>query len=147
MLKSFSVFYLVGGSLIFACQPTAEAEVEKYNFSQEGNASYYANVLSGEPTASGEAYHPDSLTAAHRHLPLGTEILVINPQTQQQILLRVNDRGPYHKERMLDVSRRAADSLGFLEEGVEKVIIRASLDSQLADSLTQLLTNGQSTVD
>lgn len=126
--------------LLCACQPGVE---EAYNFREEGVASYYANVLAGEATASGEAYHPDSLTAAHRHLPLGTEVLVINPQNQRQILLRINDRGPFHQERVLDVSRRAADSLSFLEEGVAQVILQAALSPQLADSLTQLLAKDQ----
>lgn len=129
------IFFLVGCSVLQACQQGSE----EYNFEQKGAASYYASVLSGEITANGDTYHPDSLTAAHRHLPLGTEILVINPQNQKQIRLRVNDRGPYHQERILDVSRRAADSLGFLKEGVARLIIKASLPPQLADSLNQLL--------
>ncbi|WPP52946.1 septal ring lytic transglycosylase RlpA family protein [Catalinimonas niigatensis] len=135
MLKLIHVSFLLGYAIIQACQPF----VEKYNFSQEGKASYYANVLNGKPTASGEAYHPDSLTAAHRYLPLGTVILVVNPRNQRQIRLRVNDRGPYHRSRVLDVSRSAADSLGFLDDGVAHVHIKALLSPQLADSLSQQL--------
>jgi rare lipoprotein A len=137
-------FSFMTGLFLCACQHGAK---EAYNYREEGVVSYYANVLAGEATASGETYHPDSLTAAHRHLPLGTEILVINPQNQRQIRLRVNDRGPFHEERILDVSRRAADSLGFLEEGVAQVILQAALSPQLADSLTHLLRQNQQTDD
>ncbi|WKN29600.1 septal ring lytic transglycosylase RlpA family protein [Porifericola rhodea] len=122
--------------ILQACQ-TGEA----FNFEQQGQASYYANALAGQTTANGETYHPDSLTAAHRHLPLGTEILVINPENQIQIRLKVNDRGPYHGRRILDVSRRAADSLGLIQDGVAEVIIKASLPQEIADSLNQELNS------
>ncbi len=140
MLKPLRVFQIFLVFIILACQSGIKPEEVRYNFEQKGKASYYANSLAGRPTASGETYHPDSLTAAHRHLPFGTEILVINPKNQRQLRLRVNDRGPFHKKRILDISRRAADSLGIVQHGVGEVIIKTSLNPQLADSLQQLLT-------
>lgn len=106
-----------------------------YNFTQTGRASYYANSLHGRPTASGALYHRDSLTAAHRHLPFGTELRVINPANGHQITVVVNDRGPYHPRRIVDLSRSAADSLGLLQQGVGKVVIKAQLPPAIADQL------------
>ena len=106
-----------------------------YNFVQEGTASYYANSLQGQPTASGALYHPDSLTAAHRSLPLGTEAVVINPTTQRQVRVTINDRGPFHSRRIIDLSHRAADSLGILRSGVGDVIIKAQLPPEVAAQL------------
>ena len=123
--------------LLLACQ--TEDSAPNYNFVQEGKASYYANSLAGQKTASGAIYHPDSLTAAHKHLPLGTQILVINTANDRQISLKVNDRGPYHQERILDVSEKAADSLSFKEEGIVEVIIKADLPDPIADSLNLML--------
>jgi rare lipoprotein A len=120
--------------ILTACQSAPD-----YNFVQQGKASYYADFFEGRTTASGDIYYPDSLTAAHRHLPLGTEILVINQQNQKQIRVKVNDRGPYYGKRILDLSRKAADSLDFRHEGLTQVTIKASLSPSTADSITSLL--------
>ncbi len=117
-------------AVFLACQ--AEPD---YNFAQQGNASYYANLLKGHPTASGTLYHPDSLTAAHRYLPLGTQIMVINLKNNRQIKVTVNDRGPFHSRRILDLSRSAADSLGFRQAGVAEIIIKAVLSEKVLEEL------------
>ncbi len=121
--------------LLTACRSSPADST--YNFTQTGQASYYANTLHGRPTASGALYHRDSLTAAHRHLPFGTQLLVINPANGHQITVVVNDRGPYHARRIVDLSRSAADWLGILQQGVGKVVIKAQLPPEIADQLHQ----------
>lgn len=94
-----------------------------YNFQEEGIASYYANLFIGLQTANGELFSQDSLTAAHKTLPFGSMVLVKNIHNEKEIIVRINDRGPFRKNRVIDLTRRAADSLGFLEHGLQKVII------------------------
>ena len=110
-----------------------------YNFTQKGKASYYARYFQGKRTASGEPFHTDSLTAAHRHLPLGTEVMITNLANGQSVTVRINDRGPFVKGRIIDVSPSAADSLGFRKQGVANIEIQALLPPELADSLNKLL--------
>jgi rare lipoprotein A len=88
---------------------------------QDGNASYYSDMLKNRPTASGERYHPEKLTAAHRHLPFGTLVRVTRPKTGQSVVVRINDRGPYAKGRIIDLSRKAAKALGLIRAGVGRV--------------------------
>ncbi len=88
-----------------------------------GRASYYAESLAGNLTASGEPYEPDSLVAAHRDLPFGTRIRVTNLRNGRSVQLRVIDRGPFVDGRVLDVSRRAAELLGFVKRGLTRVRI------------------------
>ncbi|HMB68812.1 MAG TPA: septal ring lytic transglycosylase RlpA family protein [bacterium] len=90
---------------------------------QKGQASFYHDNLHGHLTASGEPYDRDELTAAHRSLPFGTRIRVTNVQNGKWVLLTVNDRGPFVKGRVVDVSRRAAHELGFVRNGVVDVTI------------------------
>ncbi len=124
--------------LIMACSLQA-VEEPAFNFTQSGKASYYANSLAGRPTASGILYHPDSLTAAHRHLPFGTVVQVINPATQQEITVTINDRGPYHPHRIIDLSRAAAKQIGIIQAGVAPVTVKAILPTTVADSLQQVV--------
>jgi rare lipoprotein A len=88
---------------------------------QRGNASYYSRHLSGRRTASGERYDPMALTAAHRTLPLGTQVRVVNPANDKSVVVTVNDRGPVPKNRVIDVSGAAAEELGMKKAGVTKV--------------------------
>lgn len=90
-------------------------------WSQEGVASWYGPGFHGRPTASGETYDMWAMTAAHPSLPLGTEIRVTVLATGRNTLLRVNDRGPFTKGRVVDVSRAAARRLGFLARGTARV--------------------------
>lgn len=90
---------------------------------EEGTASYYADSLAGNPTASGEPYDRNDLTAAHRTLPFGTLVKVTNLENQKSTVLRINDRGPHVKSRVIDVSGAAAEQLGLLDSGTAKVRI------------------------
>lgn len=82
-----------------------------------GTASYYGEELAGRPTASGERFDPDRLTAAHRTLPLGSRLRVTNPRNGRSVVVRVNDRGPFAKGRVIDLSKGAARQIGLLQQG------------------------------
>ena len=84
-------------------------------------ASWYGGKFHGRKTASGEKFNKNKLTAAHRNLPFGTKIKVTNLSNGKKVVLRINDRGPFIKSRVLDVSRKAAKELGFLNQGKTKV--------------------------
>jgi rare lipoprotein A len=87
-----------------------------------GEAAYYSDALAGRPTASGEPYAPEKLTAAHRTLPLGSLILVTRVDDGKSVQVRVNDRGPYGKKgRIVDLSRAAAERLGMQKSGIAQV--------------------------
>jgi rare lipoprotein A len=91
---------------------------------QTGVASYYAPELAGERTASGEPHDPAALTAASHSLPLGASAKVTNTQNGRSVTVEVNDRRPYAKRRILDVSPKAAEHLGFKDKGVAKVAVQ-----------------------
>jgi rare lipoprotein A len=90
----------------------------------EGIASWYGPGFHGEATANGEIYNQYGLTAAHPMLPLGTKVEVENLANGRKVWLRINDRGPYKKGRILDLSRLAAERLGIVNEGTAPVAIR-----------------------
>ena len=92
-------------------------------FSDVGTASYYAWSLDGNRTASGEIYRHTQLTAAHRTLPLGTWLKVENLENQKTVVVKVNDRGPFVDDRILDLSRAAFEELAPLKEGLIEVRI------------------------
>lgn len=92
----------------------------------EGKASYYADSLAGNHTANGDVYDPRRLTAASRDLPFGSIVRVTRRDTGRQVLVRVNDRGPFgDKRRIMDLSRAAAEELDMLRRGV--IDIRAEV--------------------
>ena len=88
---------------------------------EAGFASYYHDYFTGKVTASGERYDPNKLTAAHKSLPIGTMIRVTNIDNNKSVIVRVNDRGPYVKSRILDLSKAAAAQLGYIPSGFAKV--------------------------
>ena len=88
---------------------------------QTGKASFYADKFEGRPTASGEKYKHSKLTAAHKTLPFGTKIRVTNLANSQAVEVVVNDRGPYVDGRIVDLSKSAAEKLGFINVGLADV--------------------------
>lgn len=88
-----------------------------------GIASYYASRFDGRATASGERYDQEALTAAHPSLPFGTRVRVTHLGNQRSVVVTINDRGPFRRGRVIDVSRRAARELGFLGHGTAHVRI------------------------
>jgi len=90
---------------------------------QQGKASFYAKKFTGRRTANGERLHHDSLTCAHRTFPFGTMLKVTNPANGQSVIVRVTDRGPYVKGRIIDLSVRAAREIGIIAQGIAPVIV------------------------
>lgn len=86
-----------------------------------GVASYYHDSLHGNRTASGKVYNKNKLSAAHKTLPFGTHVRVTDPSSGRSVELEVNDRGPFVKGRIIDLSRRAAKELGMINKGIAKV--------------------------
>ena len=89
-----------------------------------GYASWYGPGFHGKKAASGEKYNQNKLTAAHKILPMHTWVRVKNLENNQSIVVRINDRGPYKKNRIIDLTRRAATDLGFVEQGTARVSIK-----------------------
>lgn len=87
-------------------------------------ASYYGDDFAGRPTASGETFDPSLLTAAHRTLPLGTLVKVTEAASGRSVIVRINDRGPFHGDRAIDLSEAAAERIGLIEAGTGKVTLR-----------------------
>lgn len=97
---------------------------------KKGIASYYHQKFEGRRTANGERYRRKLLTAAHRTLPFNTKVKITNPKNKKWVIVRINDRGPYHRKRLIDVSEKAAKHLGLLKQhGLCKVIVEEVPDS------------------
>lgn len=114
------------GSFIYSCAtPTRpskkEPEIKRPTYVQRGVASWYGKKFHGRPTASGEIYNMYNLTAAHKRLPLGTSAMVTNLENGRSVLVRINDRGPFVKRRIIDLSYGAARIIGMVEKGTARV--------------------------
>lgn len=94
------------------------------HYDEVGLASYYGNELAGRPTANGESFNPSGISAAHRTLPLPSYVEVTSLQTGRTILVRINDRGPFAGDRIIDLSVGAARLLGIVEQGTAPVRVR-----------------------
>ena len=99
-----------------------------------GSVSYYNDRFHGSKTASGELYDKNKLTCAHRKHPFGTLLLITNLQNGKQVIAKVNDRGPYHSRRIIDVSYLAAEKLDLIRRGVAKVKV------EVINDLTEMAT-------
>ena len=109
MLKFiFSTLLLLGAGLAFGQVQT-------------GKASFYADKFEGNPTASGEKYRHSKLTAAHKTLPFGTRVRVTNLSNNESVEVVINDRGPYVENRIIDLSKSAAEKLGFVNQGLADI--------------------------
>jgi len=115
--RHFARLVLVSAGLLFASLQAGSAGPA---FVQCGKASWYALT---SMTASGERADPDAMAAAHRTLPFGTLVKVANLRNGREITVRINDRGPFVKGRVIDVTRAAAGELGFRSQGVTRVRI------------------------
>ena len=115
------VLALSAAASLAACAPRVPTGGREDGLIGEGAASYYHASLHGRPTANGERYDRGGLTAAHRALPFGTCVRVVNARNGRSVRVRVNDRGPYARGRLIDVSEAAARELGMLDAGVARV--------------------------
>lgn len=114
--------------------------------SQTGKASFYADKFEGHPTASGEKYKHNKLTAAHKTLPFGTVVRVTNLANGNTVDVEINDRGPYIDGRIIDLSKSAAEKLGFINLGVTDVKIDV-VDAGDGKSKSQPVTIDNVSVD
>ena len=89
-----------------------------------GTASYYGKRFHGRTTANGERFNMNAMTAAHKSLPFGTKVKVTNRNNGKSGVVRINDRGPYHGNRVIDLSRGAAAKIGMLNSGTARVSIQ-----------------------
>ncbi len=109
LVTLFPVFFLL------SCSP---------KLSEKGIASYYADKFKGRKTASGETFRQSKMTAAHKTLPFGTKVRVKNLKNGRTVKVRINDRGPFVKGRIIDLSKRAARKLGMVNDGIIDVEIK-----------------------
>lgn len=121
----------VAGAMVFAASGAHSAgesprskPVDRSGKPQTGVASYYARGEAGHTTASGKPYDPSKLTAASPKLPLGTRAKVTNLDNGKSVNVTVTDRGPYVRKRILDVSSKAAATLGLKKDGVAEVKVK-----------------------
>lgn len=103
--------------------PAAEKKIAAFEAIGGGEASYYGPGFAGNRTASGERFNPQALTAAHRTLPLGTRLRVTNKANGKSVIVRINDRGPFLKHRVLDVSVAAAREIAMIRTGKAQVTL------------------------
>ncbi|MFP4106468.1 MAG: septal ring lytic transglycosylase RlpA family protein [Phycisphaerae bacterium] len=115
-LATLSLAILAGLLPAAAC-----SEEENVSSVHEGTASWYGPKFHGKKTASGEVFDQTALTAAHRTLPFGTRVRVTNLANGKSVVVRVNDRGPFVKGRIIDLSRAAAEEIGMIRSGTARV--------------------------
>jgi rare lipoprotein A len=96
---------------------SAEPSAASAQKTQAGQASWYGPGFHGRRTASGETFNTNDLTAAHRTLPFGTRVRVVNKRTGRSVVVRINDRGPYAHGRVIDLSRASAQAIGITGVG------------------------------
>lgn len=131
--KYLSLLLILGLSSVFliSCSSTVRF-TDKSEMGKEihipgkvfyGKASYYADAFHGKVTASGEIFDMTKLTAAHRSLPYGTILQIKNMKNNKTVVVRVNDRGPFKENRVIDVSKAAAEALDMIRDGIIDVEI------------------------
>jgi rare lipoprotein A len=120
MLRIFGLCALF--SLLAGC---ATGIIDPHGYDETGGASYYGSKHQGNRTASGERFNQHAMTAAHRRLPFGTFVKVTNLDNDQSVVVRINDRGPHTRGRLIDLSRAAAAQLGMLRSGTAQVRVQA----------------------
>jgi rare lipoprotein A len=131
--------YIVGGRMY--------VPQENPQYRSEGTASWYGEDFHGRLTANGEVYDMNSISAAHPTLPMPCYVRVTNLANQRSLIVRVNDRGPYHGDREIDVSGKAAELLGFADRGIARVRVeyvgRAPLEGSDDHRLMATLRQGE----
>ncbi|WP_299706513.1 septal ring lytic transglycosylase RlpA family protein [uncultured Pontibacter sp.] len=120
LLTLLLVAIVLGSSSCTTSKPTAGQR----GYTEEGKASYYSNKLHGRKMANGQPYNRHRLTAAHRTLPFGTKVKVTNLQTNKTVKLKITDRGPFVKGRVIDLSEAAAKRLDYLDTGIVPVKVK-----------------------
>ncbi len=125
------------GLFVTACK-TSTPPSTSLQLIETGVASWYGPNFDGKPTATGEIYNMKGLTAAHRTLPFNTMVRVENQNNGRSVTVRVNDRGPYAKNRIIDLSKGAAEKLDMIGPGTANVRLYASEDALRGTKITDL---------
>jgi rare lipoprotein A len=112
--------YVFAAATAACCGMLFAGPLQAGSFKQEGKASWYKM---GNKTANGERYDPMGITAAHPSLPFDTRVRVTNPASGKSVVVRINDRGPFHADRIIDLSYAAADRIGIVAAGSGRVVV------------------------
>ena len=125
-VSALLVIFLAIASLFQGCSSVARHEpyADLASYKQTGMASCYAKKFQHRKTASGERFDNNAMTAAHKTLPFGTKVIVTNRKNGKKVTVRINDRGPFVKGRIIDLSRAAFSEIANLDKGVVNVEIR-----------------------
>jgi rare lipoprotein A len=121
-LSTLALFTLLAGCA------SQDIDVDPDGYDKTGTASYYGARHHGKRTASGEPFNQHGLTAAHRSLPFGTRVRVTNLANQRSVVVRINDRGPHTRGRLIDLSRAAAEKIGMIRSGTARVRVQGLSD-------------------
>lgn len=124
---------LGGCAFLFALVASFAAPKDAYAGTECGKASWYAMT---SKTASGEYANPSAMTAAHPSLPFGTKVRVVNLRNNRSVVVRINDRGPFTGGRIIDVTKAAAQKLGFVNSGITRVRVEVLGQSGLGRART-----------
>lgn len=119
-LSALALFTLLAGC--------ASHDIDPRGYDETGTASFYGSRHHGKRTASGEPFDQHGLTAAHRTLPFGTRVMVTNLKNDRSVVVRINDRGPHTRGRLIDVSRAAAQQLDMIRSGTARVRVQSLSD-------------------
>ncbi len=123
----------LAAALATACATGGTAEAGRRGFTQKGIASWYGPGFDGKLTANGEVYDMNALTAAHKKLPFNTRVVVTNRDNGKKVQVRINDRGPFVRGRVIDLSRAAAERIEMLGPGTARVTLRVVRQSTKAE--------------
>lgn len=130
-------FYVSIVSLLFML---SSSNISLASPPEKGLASYYSDSYHGRKTATGERYDKNKRTAAHKTLPFGTKVRVYNPSNKKSVVVVINDRGPYIKGRIIELSRKAAQDINIIKAGVAKVevtVLSSSNNNKTPSSVTK----------
>ncbi|WGS50100.1 septal ring lytic transglycosylase RlpA family protein [Paraburkholderia sp. D15] len=129
------------GSSLADAKPLTDDGSDVSDFHQTGRASWYGRGFHGRRTANGERYDMHAMTAAHRTLPLGSYVRVTNPATSRSVVVRINDRGPYARGRVIDLSMAAASALDMRHAGTARVKIEGLTQQEARAEMNETLAS------
>jgi rare lipoprotein A len=135
------------GPSLADAKPLTDDGSDVSDFEQTGRASWYGRGFHGHRTANGERYDMHALTAAHRTLPLGSYVRVTNPATSRSVVVRINDRGPYARGRVIDLSMAAANLLGMRHVGTARVKIEGLTQEEAREARNEMLASNSGSSD
>ena len=126
------ILLLLAAVFTFQLSNVSAQENDENIVLKKGKATYYHSKFVGRKTSNGQIYRHDKLTAAHRTLPFGTEVTVTNPRNGKSVTVVINDRGPFNKYLMIDLSQSAAKEIGIFGAGIAPVEITYELPGSKA---------------